>query len=79
MMPRASTRSGGKNGHPWELQEGVPQVLQGYLNEYARRYNHRHSNESLFHLLITRAAEGVEPARADLCVTVPHSTVLESC
>jgi transposase len=33
--------------------------LQGYLNEFAWRYNHRHSNDSLFHLLIERAAEGV--------------------
>jgi transposase len=33
--------------------------LQGYLNEFTWRYNHRHSNDSLFHLLIERAAEGV--------------------
>lgn len=33
--------------------------LQGYLNEFTWRYNHRHSNDSLFHMLIERAAEGV--------------------
>jgi transposase len=29
---------------------------QGYLNEYTWRYNHRRSGESMFHLLIRRAA-----------------------
>ncbi len=33
--------------------------LQGYLNEFTWRYNHRHGNQSLFHLLVRRAAEGV--------------------
>jgi transposase len=30
--------------------------LQGYLNEYTWRCNHRRSGESMFHLLIRRAA-----------------------
>jgi transposase-like protein len=33
--------------------------LQGYLNEFTWRYNHRHSDEPMFHLLVSRAAEGV--------------------
>jgi transposase len=33
--------------------------LQGYLNEFTWRYNHRHSDESMFHLLVSRAAQGV--------------------
>jgi hypothetical protein len=32
--------------------------LQGYLNEFTWRYNHRYSGESMFHLLIERAAQG---------------------
>jgi len=31
--------------------------LQGYLNEFTWRYNHRNSGESMFHLLVSRAAE----------------------
>jgi transposase-like protein len=31
--------------------------LQGYLNEFAWRYNHRYSNEPMFHLLVSRAAQ----------------------
>jgi transposase len=30
--------------------------LQGYLNEFTWRYNHRNSGESMFHLLVSRAA-----------------------
>jgi transposase-like protein len=30
--------------------------LQGYLNEYAWRYNHRDDRESMFRLLLNRAA-----------------------
>jgi transposase-like protein len=33
--------------------------LQGYLNEYVWRYNHRDDARSMFDLLLTRAAEGV--------------------
>lgn len=33
--------------------------LQGYLNEFTWRYNHRRSGESMFHLLVSRAAQGV--------------------
>ncbi|HEY1689369.1 MAG TPA: IS1595 family transposase [Solirubrobacteraceae bacterium] len=33
--------------------------LQGYLNEYTWRYNHRHDEEPMFHLLISRAAQGL--------------------
>jgi transposase len=32
--------------------------LQGYLNEFTYRYNHRYSRESMFHLLVSRAAQG---------------------
>src|SRR2546428_9797160 len=32
--------------------------LQGYLNEYAWRYSHRHDEESLFEALLVRAAAG---------------------
>jgi transposase len=32
--------------------------LQGYLNEFTWRYNHRFSDEPMFHLLISRAAQG---------------------
>jgi transposase len=32
--------------------------LQGYLNEFTWRYNHRYSGESMFHLLVERAAQG---------------------
>ncbi len=32
--------------------------LQGYLNEFTWRYNHRNSGESMFHLLVSRAAQG---------------------
>jgi hypothetical protein len=32
--------------------------LQGYLDEYAWRYNHRDDGCSMFHSLILRAAEG---------------------
>jgi transposase len=32
--------------------------LQGYLNEFTWRYNHRHSPYPMFHLLISRAAQG---------------------
>jgi transposase len=31
--------------------------LQGYLNEFTWRYNHRNSGESMFHLLVSRAAQ----------------------
>jgi transposase len=31
--------------------------LQGYLNEFTWRYNHRHNRRSMFHTLIERAAE----------------------
>jgi transposase len=31
--------------------------LQGYLNEFTRRYNHRNSGESMFHLLVRKAAQ----------------------
>jgi transposase-like protein len=31
--------------------------LQGYLNEYTWRYNHRHDRRAMFHTLIGRAAE----------------------
>jgi transposase len=31
--------------------------LQGYLNEYCWRYNHRHDRRAMFHTLIERAAE----------------------
>ncbi len=30
--------------------------LQGYLNEYCWRYNHRHDERAMFHLLVSRAA-----------------------
>jgi transposase-like protein len=30
--------------------------LQGYLNEFCWRYNHRHDPRSMFHLLVSRAA-----------------------
>jgi transposase-like protein len=30
--------------------------LQGYLNEFTWRYNHRHDQRSMFHLLVSRAA-----------------------
>jgi transposase len=33
--------------------------LQGYLNEFTWRYNHRYSRESMFHLLVSRAAAGL--------------------
>jgi len=32
--------------------------LQGYLNEFTWRYNHRHAPDSMFRALLTRAAEG---------------------
>jgi transposase len=32
--------------------------LQGYLNEFTWRYNHRHDQRSMFHLLVSRAASG---------------------
>jgi hypothetical protein len=32
--------------------------LQGYLNEFCWRYNHRHDERAMFDLLISRAAEG---------------------
>jgi transposase len=32
--------------------------LQGYLNEFTWRYNHRHDRRSMFYLLVSRAAEG---------------------
>lgn len=32
--------------------------LQGYLNEYAWRYNHRHSERAMFETLLLRAASG---------------------
>jgi len=31
--------------------------LQGYLNEFTWRYNHRHDQRAMFHLLVSRAAE----------------------
>jgi transposase len=31
--------------------------LQGYLNEFTWRYNHRNSGESMFHLLVSSAAQ----------------------
>src|SRR5207249_6380798 len=31
--------------------------LQGYLNEFTWRYNHRHDRRSMFYLLISRAAQ----------------------
>ena len=31
--------------------------LQGYLNEFAFRYNHRHDGRDMFHLLVSRAAQ----------------------
>ncbi len=31
--------------------------LQGYLNEFTFRYNHRHDGRDIFHLLVSRAAE----------------------
>ncbi len=31
--------------------------LQGYLNEFTWRYNHRHDQRSMFHLLVSRAAQ----------------------
>jgi transposase len=33
--------------------------LQGYLNEFCWRYNHRHSTEPMFYLLVSRATQGV--------------------
>jgi hypothetical protein len=30
--------------------------LQGYLNEFTWRYNHRHDRRAMFHTLIERAA-----------------------
>lgn len=33
--------------------------LQGYLNEFCWRYNHRHDHEPMFDLLISRAAQGL--------------------
>jgi transposase len=33
--------------------------LQGYLNEFCWRYNHRHDRRSMFHTLIERAAQSV--------------------
>jgi transposase len=33
--------------------------LQGYLNEFCWRYNHRHDVEPMFDLLISRAAQGL--------------------
>jgi transposase len=33
--------------------------LQGYLNEFTWRYNHRHDQRPMFHLLVERAAEPV--------------------
>jgi transposase-like protein len=36
--------------------------LQGYLNEFTWRYNHRNSDDSMFHLLIERAAQGASPS-----------------
>jgi transposase len=33
--------------------------LQGYLNEFTWRYNHRHDRRAMFHTLIARAAEDV--------------------
>ena len=32
--------------------------LQGYLNEFTWRYNHRHDRRAMFHLLVSRAVEG---------------------
>jgi len=52
--PRPSRASSGtsRDRHPWELQECFPQVAPWrYLNEFTYRYNHRHSDESMFHLL----------------------------
>jgi transposase-like protein len=36
--------------------------LQGYLNEFTWRYNHRNSDDSMFHLLIEQAAQGASPS-----------------
>jgi transposase len=33
--------------------------LQGYLNEFTWRYNHRYDGRSMFHLLVSRAVESV--------------------
>lgn len=33
-----------------------PQWVQGYLNEYAWRYNHRHDGRSMFALLLLRSS-----------------------
>ena len=33
--------------------------LQGYLNEFCWRYNHRHDRRSMFHTLIERAAQSI--------------------
>jgi transposase len=33
--------------------------LQGYLNEFTYRYNHRYTGESMFHLLVSRAAQPI--------------------
>ena len=49
---RASRGNYKKVSHKW---------LQGYLNEFTWRYNHRNSGESMFHLLVNRAGQAIEP------------------
>jgi transposase len=45
-----------KNGIRGVYHSVSPKWLQGYLNEYAWRYNHRDDREAMFRLLLNRAA-----------------------
>ncbi len=45
-----------KNGIRGTYHAVSAKWLQGYLNEYAWRYNHRHAADSMFRLLLARAA-----------------------
>ena len=50
--------SGTSSRHPGTYRKVSHKWLQGYLNEFTWRYNHRNSGDSMFHLLIERAAQG---------------------
>jgi transposase-like protein len=47
-----------KNGLRGVYHSVSKKHLQGYLNEYAWRYNHRAGDHSQFELLLSRAASG---------------------
>ena len=48
-----------KRGISGDASRGLPKWLQGYLNEYVWRYNHRDNGRAMFALLLLRAAPAV--------------------